>query len=349
VRHVGRFLLPVIARVIRAMRHPNRRREEFRQKAEAIFEDAEAQCAAVSTFPERMALFYNADGVVAKGFASMLPLLLPSIAGGMSSLNLLDKLSAGLPPDAPNYLTLTRGLPHNVTTEMDLVLWQTAKTIGADEASTAVFTQEEGPTLSQAYLAGALPPIAQTAVTQFMSQYGMRGLGEIDIGQPRWREDPLHIMQVLQSYLQIDDPALAPDVVFARGAAEAEAAIEPLVTAVRQMKFGRFKAKLVPVAAQRLRALAGGRELPKFIIIRLFGLVRAGLLESGAQMTAAGTIQQPEDLFYLTVDELNALAAGEERDWMAIISTSRARQEREMGRKLIPRLLLSDQWTGNGR
>ena len=342
VRRVGRFLLPIMARITRAMRHPNSQREEFGQKAEVYFQEAKAQSEAISTLSARMALFYGPDGIIANGFIGMLPLLLPPIAGGMASLNLLNKLSAGLAPDAPNFLILTRGLPHNVTTEMDLALWQTAKTIRGDEVSTAVFTQKDSAALSQAYLAGTLPHIAQMAVAQFMAQYGMRGLGEFDIGRPRWRENPAHIIQVLQSYLQIKDPDLAPDVVFARGAAEAEATIEPLTTAVRQTKFGRIKAKLVPVAARRLRALAGGRETPKFMIIRLFGLVRSGLLESGTELAAAGAIQQAEDIFYLTIDELNALAAGEERDWIKIISARRTQQEREMGRKLIPRLLLSD-------
>ncbi len=306
MRRIGRFLLPLMGRIIGMMRHPNARRDAYNQEAEAFFLEVKDQSEALSTLSERMDLFYGPDGVVAKGFAAMLPLLLPPIVGGMSSLNLLNKLTSGLPPDAPNVLILTRGLPHNVTTEMDLALWQTAKTIRKDEASTAVFSQKEGGALAEDYLAGALPDSAQTRIAQFMDQYGMRGLGEIDIGQPRWRENPTHIMQVLQSYLQITDPQLAPDVVFARGAAEAEAAIGPLTTAVRQTKFGRIKAKLLPVAARRLRALAGGREKPKFMIIRLFGLVRAGLLESGVELADAGTIQQAEDLFYLTVDELNA-------------------------------------------
>ncbi len=342
VRRVGRFFLPVMGRVIRAMRHPDARRDEYMREAQAYYQKVKAESEAVSTLAERMALFYGSDGIVANGFKFMIPRLLPPVVGGMASLVLLNKLAADLPPESPNVLILTRGLPHNVTTEMDLALWQTAKMIQADEGSTAVFTRKAAATLAQEYLAGRLPETAQTAVSQFMAQYGMRGLGEIDIGQPRWRENPTHIMQVLQSYLQIKDPNMAPDVVFARGAAEAEATVESLATAVRRTKFGRIKAKLVPLAARRLRALAGGREAPKFIIIRLFGIVRSGLLESGEELAVAGTIQQPDDLFYLTVDELNALAAGEHRDWIKIISERREKQEQEMGRKLIPRLLMSD-------
>ena len=124
--------------------------------------------------------------------------------------------------------------------------------------------------------------------------------------------------------------------------AQAEAAIEPLQTAVRHTRMGWLKAKLVPPTAYRLRTLMGGRETPKFMIIRLFGLVRAGLLASGEELVAAGIIEQADDLFYLFVDELNALAAGEQRDWKQLIQQRRAQQAREAERKLIPRLLLSD-------
>jgi rifampicin phosphotransferase len=47
-------------------------------------------------------------------------------------------------------------------------------------------------------------------------------------------------------------------------------------------------------------------------------------------------------LFFLTLAELQALADGEKREWQAIIAARRARYNRELGRKLIPRLLLSD-------
>ena len=44
----------------------------------------------------------------------------------------------------------------------------------------------------------------------------------IDIGRPRWREDPRSIIQNLDGYLQIQDPEAAPDRVFERAGREAE-------------------------------------------------------------------------------------------------------------------------------
>jgi len=338
---IGFFMRPVLARIIRTMRQPDATRDQYRLEAETYLADIQNQFEALPTLLDRLDFFYGTEGIIPNAFPFMLPRLLPPIVGGMASLTLLTKLSVNLPPDAPNPLVFTRGLPHNVTTEMDLALWQTAKTIQADEPSAKVFKELDGNTLSQVYLANELPPMAQTAVTQFMAQYGMRGLAEIDIGQPRWRENPIHIMQVVQSYLQIDDPDKAPDVVFARGTAEAEAAIEPFQTAVRA-KHGDIKAELVPPAVYRLRALAGGRETPKFMIIRIFGIVRRGLIESGKEIVEQGIIQKPEDLFYLKIDELYALASGEKRDWISLISTRKTTEAQEKGRQLIPRLIISD-------
>ncbi len=78
-----------------------------------------------------------------------------------------------------------------------------------------------------------LPAAAQGAVADFLEAYGFRGVGEIDIGRPRWRENPAHIIQVLMGYLKLEDENQAPDRVFRRGAESAQAAIEDLADALR--------------------------------------------------------------------------------------------------------------------
>ena len=342
IRRLRLFFVPLGKQVVAFMRYPDKMVEQSRRETERHLTEVRAQAEAAQTLAERLALFYGPDGMIPQVFSNLAPRLLPPIVSGMMSLNVVRKLTEDLPPNSPNYLILTRGLPHNVTTEMDLSLWQTAQAIRGDKAAMAVFEQQSAQELAQLYLAGSLPPAAQTAVSLFMAQYGMRGLGEIDIGQPRWREKPAHIMQVLQSYLHIDDPNLAPDVIFARGADEAAAAIEPFITAVQHTRGGPLKARLLPIFIHRLRTLVGSREAPKFMAVRMMGLAREGLLASGQELVEAGVIKQPDDLFFLTINELNALAAGEGRAWPDIIKARRAKYTREQARKLIPRLLLSD-------
>ncbi|MCA9873857.1 MAG: hypothetical protein KC441_09385 [Anaerolineales bacterium] len=336
--HLKQGFQPVLENAVLTVLAPDEKREEFLAFLDAFLERYEARFAAAGSLAEYLDVY---DDLVQEGISNGLPKFLPLIGVGMASLNLVINLTRHV-PGAPNPLVLTRGLPHNVTTEMDLVLWQTAQQIRQSETAVTHFQSHTPAELAAAYLHGQLPEQAQTAVAHFMARYGMRGVGEIDLGHPRWREKPEPIMQTLQSYLRITDASRAPDAVFARSAAEAEAAIEPLVTAVAQTPGGPLKAQMVRAAAYRVRALAGLRESPKFFIVQLFGMVRAGLLQIGQEMVAAGTLTQADDLFFLHLRDLRALAAGEQRDWAALAAQNRAAYHREMRRQQIPRLLLSD-------
>lgn len=339
LRGVLHFLLPTLWRVFKTMRHPDAQREKVQQLLADELDAFRQQAARAQTLDERLNFYETA---VFNMFPIVIANVVPVIAGGMMSLKAAQRLTRDLPPGAPNVLTLTRGLPHNVTTEMDLALWQTARAIQKDAVSETVFQENDAAALAGLYLDDELPSVAQTAVSQFMARYGMRGLAEIDFGRKRWREDPTPVMQVLQSYLQINDSAQAPDVVFARGEAAAETAVAELVTAVRQTHGGRIKARVLRGAAKRLRALAGLRETPKFFIIQLMGMARELLLDSGTQWVADGVLEQPDDLFMLRLPELRQLAHDRSQDWRGLVAQRRQTMAREQKRRVLPRVIVSD-------
>ena len=105
-----------------------------------------------------------------------------------------------------------------------------------------------------------------------------------------------------------------------------------------------------------MRAVAGLRETPKFTIIRLFGIVRPLLLQTGRELVAAGALARPEDVFFLHLDELHSLAtpgdavSSNEQDsalegspsFIQEVATRRQRYEQERLRRQIPLVLLSD-------
>jgi phosphohistidine swiveling domain-containing protein len=344
---LARVFLPLAGRIILCLLRPDVERERVQGRADEIVAAFQARGAATTmasaelteTLTELLALFHDAVDVMLR---TLLPHYIPRLAAGMSMLRLLNRLAASLPGDAHDALEMTRGLPHNVTTEMDLTLWATACAVKADPASAARFRGSDAPTLAADYATGQLPDAAQRAIEGFMRRYGVRGVAEIDLGRPRWREDPTSIMQVLQSYLHIENADQAPDVVFERGAASAEEAIEQLTKAVRQTRGGWLKARLVRWSARRMRALAGLREAPKFFIVRLSGILREGLLWSGRALAEADVLAQPKDIFFLHLSELQALAAGETKEWQRLISERRQVYAREERRRQVPRLLLSD-------
>jgi pyruvate,water dikinase len=339
---IAHFALPLLPRLVHNMLRPERARYHFDALIEEVLSNA-----VISPGADRFEQLANTTSFIRSRVADalhfLLPKFIPIFGPGMGALNFLRSIS-------PEWaLETTRSLPNNVTTEMDLALWKTAQAIHADPPSREVMQSALPGELAQRCLAQTLPPTAQAAIASFMDRYGMRGVGEIDLGQLRWREDPTPVMHVLQTYLQIS-PESAPDVLFAKGEQAAKYAVEKLAEIARQQRMGWLKEKLARAAARRIRLLVGARESPKFFAIRNMGIARKALLDVGHEFVAAGTLDRADDLIFLNLDELDRLAGSGQNhasqaveiDWKALVTGRRAVYERERSRKQVPRVLVSD-------
>ncbi len=342
---LARGVTPIVANVVLNLLWPAQGRARLARTIEATLKIVRSHCAvtanqAAATTLGEMATTLETISMYLP--SALLPHLLGGIISGMAPLQILLRLAADVPDGPQLVMELTRGLPHNVTTEMDLALWATACAIRRDAVAAQYFARAEAATLAMEYHAGSLPAAAQTAVADFLQTYGVRGVGEIDLGRPRWSDDPTHIFQVLQSYLQIGESASSPEAVFRRGAEKVPQVREQLATALRQTRGGWLKARLARALAYRVRELAGLRETPKFTVIRLMGVLRTALLGAGKKLVAEGSLAHADDVFFLHVWELKALAENEKRDWRALVAERRQTYARELRRKRVPRLMLSD-------
>jgi phosphohistidine swiveling domain-containing protein len=345
LRHLLPVFLPLAGRFLFSLLRPDTMRARAVRRVDEQVGRFAAEMRAAQGLAARL-------GAMERMLATVPPTLMshviPCFAPSMAMLNLLFRLARAVEGGRETVLEITRGLPHNVTTEMDLALWAVAQQIRADPASRACFAATAaGATaadLSRAYLAGSLPEVAQRALAGFLEHYGMHGIAEIDLGRARWRDDPTLLIQSLQSYLTIEDPEAAPDRVFARGAITARAAAERLVAQVRRTPGGWWRARVAGFAAGCLRALGGIREFPKFFGVRMLGLAHDALLASGRELAEQGALERPEDIFFLRLHELAAAAEGRgmTEDWRALVAARRAVYERERRRRRLPRVLLSD-------
>ena len=337
MRRLATFAIPILGRFARNMLRPEKARADFDAAIESYLVANQ-----ISTAPDRFGRLMNVVTFMRERisgvFQFLLPRFIPIFGPGIASLNLLNEFTGD---DRAQVLEVTRALPQNVTTEMDLALWKTATEIRADAEAADAFRSSDASTLAQRYQNGTLPSTAQTVIARFMEQYGMRGTGEIDFGQPRWREDPTPIMHTLQSYLNIDE-ASAPDTLFAKGEQAASNAIENIAAKARKQSVGWLKEKMARGAARRVRLLMSARESPKFFAIRTMGIARKALLEVGEEFAQAGAIERADDLVFLKLEELEALAKNESHDWKALIAERRATYERELRRRQVPRILVSD-------
>ncbi|MBK9259171.1 MAG: hypothetical protein IPM54_04985 [Polyangiaceae bacterium] len=295
---------------------------------------------ALSQVPEGSSPSAYVDAVermLRQGAGKFVTTALPSLAGALVSM-LLMRRALGDSITEEDVHTLLRSLPNNPTTEMDLELWHLSRRVGIDEASRNALMGEPPAELAKRYREQALPGVLQRELDAFLEQWGARGVAEIDMGVARWRDDPTHILGSLANYLALGDDALAPDAAFARGAEEAEKMAAELAKRARER--GLVQGKVGAFAVNRVRRLLGAREVPKFGMVRMVAHARELLLEAGKGLVNEGKLQTADDVFFLDIPELRAVVGG--KNMQAVIAERRLRRDREMGRKHVPRVLLSD-------
>ncbi len=66
--------------------------------------------------------------------------------------------------------------------------------------------------------------------------------------------------------------------------------------------------------------MCGARETPKFTIIQAMGIIRAGLLASGADLVAAGILDRADDVCFLRLAELDRVWTQEVGHWRRLIA-----------------------------
>jgi pyruvate,water dikinase len=352
LRQIARFIVPLAGNLLLNLLSPRCRRAHILKNGETILEGLRADCAAIRG--DRYERLAARAGLLKVRASQQLPgalvLFVSGVASGMASWNQLNLLAAGLlegeAGGSANWhdliLEITRGMPHNPTSEMDLALWQAARTIHQDAPSLQAMTGLSAARLAQLFAQGKLPARLLSVMGQFLDKYGGRGLAEIDMGRPRWADDPTYVFTTLGSYLQIEDGDKAPDAMFAGGAENARKAIEQLTSAIRRTRYGWIKARLVRFFAGRARELMGLRESPKFFAVRMMWIIRSALMKSGADFVQTGELDRADDLCYLSLDEITAFAHREARDWRTLISSRREAYQAELLRRQLPRLLLSD-------
>ncbi|MGK5739423.1 PEP/pyruvate-binding domain-containing protein [Micromonospora sp. URMC 103] len=229
--------------------------------------------------------------------------------------------------------TVLGGMPHNVTIEMDLALWQLADRARAHRELLLTTPPQE---LADRYRRGALPDIGLDA---FLLRYGHRAVAEVDLGVPRWDEDPTPVFAVIANYLRVTEPDQAPDRRFARAAATAEATLADVVARARRKR--PVRGRLAGFLLRRARSLAGLREAGKFAGLYRLRAMRRQLLLIGAELADGGLLARADDIMFLTLDEA-ASAVHDRADHRSTVAARQAVHRRELRRRAVPVALLSD-------
>jgi pyruvate,water dikinase len=148
---------------------------------------------------------------------------------------------------------------------------------------------------------GQLPPddAFRRAFDNFLRRYGHRGLYETYLRNPRWREDPRYLLQML-AHLSADEAALRARQSNAAAAAYAR---------IRQ-KASWFKAKILQGIARQAHTEGNDREAARSALTSAAARARRTLLAIGHLLVESSTLDAPEDIFELTVPEVDRALTG---------------------------------------
>ncbi|MFG2887945.1 hypothetical protein [Streptomyces sp. NPDC048248] len=218
-------------------------------------------------------------------------------------------------------------MPHNVTIEMDLALWEVARSA---EPYREILLNTPPSELAAVHLAGNLPDFGLDA---FLERYGIRSAAEVDIGVPRWAENPALVFTMLANYLRVTDPEQAPDRRFNRAADRAESMLTELARRARREH--ALRGRLAGFFLRRSRELTGLREAGKFAGLYALRDRRRRLLLIGAELHAKGLVARPDDAMFLELPELRTVVETG-ADLRDTIVARRTEYERELRRRTAP-------------
>ncbi|MCH6163804.1 phosphoenolpyruvate synthase [Streptomyces sp. M600PL45_2] len=209
--------------------------------------------------------------------------------------------------------TLTQSVPHNVTSEMGLALLDVADVIRPHPEVVAFLrdVEDEGFLDELPGLAGGRE--ARDAILAYLEKYGMRCAGEIDITRPRWSERPTTLLPVLLGNIGNFEPG-AGERRFEQGRQEAWKKEQELLERLRALPDGERKAEETKQAIDRLRIFIGYREYPKYGMISRYFVYKQALLKEAERLVRAGVLREPEDVYYLTFQELQDVVRTSEAD-----------------------------------
>jgi len=136
----------------------------------------------------------------------------------------------------------------------------------------------------------------------FLERYGHRAIREIELMTPRWREDPIAVLQMVRNLLKpAARDAVRTDPHGLRLATEDE---------LHQALPRRWQRRLVDRLLGRVRYYVTARENTRYYHTMAFAAVRAKLKEAEQRLIVDQRLRCEDDVFFLLWPELTALEAG---------------------------------------
>lgn len=207
---------------------------------------------------------------------------------------------------------LERALPNNPTTQMGLALYRMSKLLPENIELKSVEERLAG---------GDLPPQFIAAWHDFLKTYGHRGPIELDIASPRFREQPGTLLAQIVTLRQSASADDNPQDRFDQGQMKRKEAFESICEKLHN--HGWLAMKNLSSLYRAYEILGGYREMPKFLVIYAMDAMRQHVLKDAQNLFSAGRLDSVQQVFDLTLEQLEQANSDPLLDLRALASANR--------------------------
>ncbi|MFL0195381.1 phosphoenolpyruvate synthase [Clostridium sp. WILCCON 0269] len=227
---------------------------------------------------------------------------------------------------------LAQSVSNNVTSEMGLELLDVADVVRQYSEVIEYFQQPKEATFFEdlSKLEGGLA--VTNSIKAYLKKYGMRCSAEIDITRTRWNERPTILVPVILSNIKAFEPN-AHSIKFEQGLKEAKQKEKEILSSLEKLPGGKRKAKKTKKAISVLRNYAGYREFNKYVLIWFDWIIKQALMKEADILVHKNIIENREDIYYLTFDEIRDVVKINRLDYSII---TKRKEEYKIFEKLTP-------------
>jgi phosphohistidine swiveling domain-containing protein len=189
------------------------------------------------------------------------------------------------------------------STEPTRLLMRIAERVDQGDPNVRERFLAEPPERAWGSLQSGFAPELRAMFDDFLERYGFRCADELKLEEPDLHDDPRFIITSVQSYVRLGRYSVAEmEARESQIRSGAEARVLDALTGIRRWVFFRVLGWA--------RTAVRDRELLRFERTRTFGITRRLFRGMGANLTKLGVLDDEQDVFYLTLDELMAFHEG---------------------------------------
>jgi pyruvate,water dikinase len=235
--------------------------------------------------------------------------------------------------------TLSQSVPNNITSEMGLELMDVADVIRPYPEVIEYLQHVKDNNFLEELVKFDGGQETRDSIMSYLSKYGMRCSGEIDITRTRFSEKPITLIPMILSNIKNFEPNTGKRK-FEKGRQEALKKEQELLDRLRQLPDGDEKAKETKRMIDLIRNFIGYREYPKYGMVSRYFVYKQALMKEAEQLVQNGIIREKEDIYYLTFEELHQVVRTKKLDYQII---RKRKDEHKLYEKVTPpRVITSD-------